>query len=152
MSFSNTQKDGSGLAQWLVSDADGNLKTVNSSLQAVTLLASTGRSTSQAGADLTNPGARGVLLMVDVTGGTPSLTPAIQAKDPVSGKYANLFSAATAIAVTGMYAYVLYPGVSAAGASVAAAAPYPLPKDWRLYVTHGNTNAVTYSCGAHYLP
>lgn len=153
MSFSNTAKDGSGLAQWLVSDADGNLKQIDGSLQAATVLSSTQRTTTTT-SNQTNPGARGVLVYLNVSGAatTSALTLSVRAVDPVSSNYIDLLTATTAATTTGTKTYIVYPGVGAAGASVDQVAGFGLPLNWSIQIAHADTSAKTYSIGADYLP
>jgi hypothetical protein len=89
---------------------------------------------------------RGVVVTVNVTtltGTTPTITPAIQGKDATSGLYVQLHAAFTAIAATGTFTYVVYPGVGAAAGGVTATASMPLPTTWRVVLTYGGTVTAT---------
>lgn len=110
-----------------------------------TALASAARTASTQSADIVNYNGRGVLVFVDVTAvtATPSITVAIEGKDPVSGKYFTLLTGAALTAVSTQL-LVVYPGVTeTANADVAT----PLPRTWRVNVTHADADSITYSIG-----
>ena len=95
---------------------------------------------------------RGVMLFLDITanpGGVETLTPQIQAKDPVSGNWRNIttFPVATA-ATNSTFIFILYP---AAAETVATAQlevqSIPLPRNWRVVVTPSASGSFTYSVG-----
>lgn len=115
-----------------------------------TALASAVRAASTSSSDLTNYNARGVMLFVNITanpGGGETLTPKIEAKDPISGTYARLGAAFTAINAGGgnaMYTYVFFPAVTAGQDGNNNAV---LPKTWRVTVTHSASGNWTYSVG-----
>lgn len=116
----------------------------------LTLLASAARTVTTDSADQTNRNGRGVLVTVDVTAITltPVLTPNIQCKDVLSGKYENLLTASVTITATGTHTYMVYPGVGAASGDVTQVAGFPLCRTWRVSITHGDTDSATYSVGA----
>lgn len=115
----------------------------------VTVLASAARTGTVNSSDLTNYNGKGVVVTVDVTAivSSPSITVDIKYKDTLSGKYVSLLTSAAIIA-TGTTKLVVYPGVTVA-ANVAAS--HPLPRVWRVEVTHGNANSITYSVSANYI-
>lgn len=115
----------------------------------VTLLASAARTANTNSADQTMPHGRGVRISIDVTAivTAPSITVAIQVKDPISGVYTAVLTSA-AIAATGHTEMVVYPGITAA-ANVAAA--MVMSRTWRVSVTHANGNSITYSIAANIL-
>jgi hypothetical protein len=104
-------------------------------------------------ADLANYGARGVVLVLDVTaasGTSPTLDVKVQVKDTLSGKYVDLAGAAFAqktAANTSML--TIYPGSTvAANVSISI----PLPDTWRVVATIGGTTpSFTFTLGAHYI-
>lgn len=110
-----------------------------------TALASAARTTSTQSADLTNYNGRGVRVWLDVTAitATPSITLAIEGKDPASGKYKTMLTGA-AVTTVSTNEYVVYPGVTET-ANVDASTP--LPRTWRVNVTHGDADSITYSVG-----
>ena len=110
-----------------------------------TALASAARTATTDSADLSNPDGRGVWVVLDVTAitATPSLTVLIQAKDPASGKYVTLLTGA-AVATVSTTTYVVYPGITeTANVDVSA----PVPKTFRIRVTHADADSATYSVG-----
>lgn len=115
----------------------------------ISILASSSRTTTQTSADQTNPYARGIAVVLDMTVvGTGSVTLAIQGKDPVSGKYVVLLTGA-AVTTNSTNTYRIYPGLTAvANATVSDV----LWRTWRVVVTANNANAATYSVGAILLP
>lgn len=113
-----------------------------------TLLTSLARTTSQTGNDITNPRARGVKVVVDITASSsPSNTITIQGKDVVSGKYYTLLASA-ALTGNGTTILTVFPG---APVSANVSANDGLPAVWRVIVTAGNSNSATYSIGYSYL-
>jgi len=122
-------------------------------VQEITLLGSAARTTSVQSDDQTNRGAKGIVLTVSVTSvtDTPSITLDIEYKDAVSGVYETLFSAAAAIVATGVHTYVLYPGDIVAADDVVEVGKLPLPRTWRINVTHADADSITYSVGGCYL-
>jgi hypothetical protein len=110
-----------------------------------TALASAARTAQTDSADLNNPDARGVVVVLDVTAitATPILTLLIQGKDPASGKYYTLLTGA-AVSTVSTSTYVVYPGVTET-ASVDVASP--LPATWRVRVQVADADSATYSVG-----
>lgn len=114
--------------------------------QDIILLASAARTATTTTADMTNHNARGVVVVVDVTavGVTPSVTVRIQGRDVASGKYQTYLTSA-AISTVSTTTLTVYPGVTVAANTAASA---PLPRVWRVDITHDNAVTITYSVGA----
>lgn len=110
-----------------------------------TLLASAARTATTSSADQTNHNARGVLVTLDVTAvtDTPSITLVVQAK--MGNNYEALLTASAAVTATGTHSYIVYPGVGAASGDVTQVAGFPLPRTWRVTLTHGDSDSITYS-------
>jgi hypothetical protein len=127
---------------------------------ATTIYASAARTATPTAVPQTNHHGRGVLLVLDVTA-TPNnaetLTVAVQAKDPVSGKAVTLtaFAALTASSLgatptTETYAYTVYPGAAeTAAVSKHEVQALALPINWQATVTHSSTGSWTYSLAAY---
>lgn len=117
-----------------------------------TALASSARTASTNSSDLTNYNSRGVVLTIDATANTSTagITVAIKYKCSLSGKYVTLLTSATLFAssATGTVSLVVYPGATVS-ANLAASAP--LPRVWRVEVTHGDASSITYSISANYI-
>jgi hypothetical protein len=115
----------------------------------LTLFASLARTATATGADQTNPAAKGLMVVIDVTAVTadPSVVFTIQGKDPLSGKYFTLLASA-AITATGTTVLRIYPGLVVAANLVASDV---LPGIWRIVATHADADSITYSVGALYL-
>ena len=99
--------------------------------------------------EMHNPGARGVdIFTVATSSGAGAVTVKVQKKDPASGTWIDLTSAATAaIADPGSSVLTIYPGIAeTANVSVSDHLGYT----WRVVATVG-TAAVTFSVGAVYL-
>lgn len=143
----------------LLSDSVGALCVVDDGLREFEALASGARTATTNSGDLTNPGAKGALIMVDVTAfaATPDVDLSIQAKDPSSGSYVTLCTATASITdVTGvdMYVYLIRPGdlvVPGAGTEILEMWELPLPRTWRILMTHNDADSLTYSIGVSYL-
>jgi hypothetical protein len=100
--------------------------------------------TTQTGADIDNPAATGVKVVLDMTAvGTGSVTLTIQGKDKISGKYYTLLTGA-AVTTNVTNVYTIFPGATAA-ANVTV--NETLPRTWRWLVTANNANAATYTVG-----
>lgn len=113
------------------------------------VFASAARTATADSSDFTNPDARGLHLIIDVTSVTltPSVVFTISGKDPLSGKYYTLLTSA-AITATGTTVLKLYPGLTAAANTVASDV---LPRTWRVTATHGDTDSITFSVSANLL-
>lgn len=128
-------------------DASGSLQSLlplNS-----TVFASAAQTTTQTQADQTNIGARGIIVVLDMTAvGTGSVTLEIDGKDPASGKYYSMLTGAAVVTnVTNVYR--VYPGLTTAANATASDV---LPKTWRVKVVANNANPATYSVGAILIP
>lgn len=108
-----------------------------------TLLASAARSASTSSADQTNYNGRGVKVYFNITAvpGIDTVTLAIEDKDPISGAYTAILTGVAQVA-TGLTILTVYPG----GLTTAnLASPQPLPRTWRVTVTHSAGTSFTYS-------
>jgi len=111
------------------------------------LLESAERTETTTSRDVTNTGARGLHLIIDVTAvtDTPTITVTLQGKDEVSGKYYTLLTSA-GISTVSTTVLRLYPGLTASANVIANDV---LPPVFRLSVAHSDTDAITYSIGAN---
>lgn len=109
------------------------------------VLTSSARTATTSSSDQINYNARGVYLVFDVAAvsGSPSLTLAVQVKDPASNKYIDILASAAVTSVSTTI-FKLYPGITAA-ANIAASEA--LMRTWRVQVRHGTADSVTYSVG-----
>lgn len=116
----------------------------------LTLFASAARTTLQATADQTNYGYQGIIVIIVATAktATPSVTFTLEGKDPASGTYYTILASA-AVTDAGTTILRAYPG---AVASANAAVDDRLPLTWRVSVTVGDADSLTYSVGAILLP
>jgi hypothetical protein len=119
----------------------------NADTAALATLTAAGAGTTN-GADQSNAGGTGVIVVVDITAksGTIDVVVNIQGKDAASGKYYTLLSSASLTAV-GTTVLILYPGVTVAANTAVSA---PLPATWRIQVVRGagSTPSVTMTVGA----
>ncbi len=119
----------------------------------ITVLASAARTATVSSADLTNYNARGVIITIDVTAdpGTASVTPTVEIKDSVGALY-DIILSATAVDAVGTFVYVIYPStLTAAANGITQVLQNPLPRTWRVTMTHPNTQSLTYSVSASYI-
>lgn len=95
--------------------------------------------------ELKNSQHRGCHIVIDMTAvtATGTVTPTIQGKDSVSGKYYTLLVGA-AISTVSTVVLKVYPDLTAAANLVADDI---VPSDFRVLMTHGNAVAMTYSVG-----
>lgn len=110
-----------------------------------TVLASAARTASVNSADFTNYNAKGAHFIIDVTAitDTPILTPKIQGKDPLSGKYYDIL-VGTDITAIGTTVLKVYPGI---GQIAGGASSDILPRTWRVRIEHADSDSITYSIG-----
>ncbi len=92
---------------------------------------------------LNNKGARGVLVVIDVTAitSTPSVVFTIQGYDPTSGKYYTILASA---AITGVGTTVLRVHPELTGSANTIAKDF-MPPRWAVDATHANGNSITYT-------
>lgn len=113
--------------------------------------------TAESEPQVSSRGQRGVMLVLDITdapAAADTLTLAIQAKDPATGKYVTLtaFTASKKgeeLEAGATLTYTIYPG----GAETAAVGSHeiqalPLPSRWRALVTHSAGGSWTYTLGS----
>ena len=112
----------------------------------ITVFSSTPRTATENSADLSNPYARGVVLVIDVTAvtATPSVVFTVKGKSTLGTDYTILTSAA--ITATGQTVLRIYPGLTA---SANVTASDVLPATWRVEAAHGDTDSITYSVSAN---
>lgn len=115
----------------------------------LTLLSSAARTATTSSTDQVNYNARGVMVFFSITAipGTDTVTLTIEAKDPIAGTYEALL-AGVAESATGTKCYLVYPGASAAANGVDVVNGFPLPRTWRVTVTHSAAGSFTYSVAA----
>lgn len=112
-----------------------------------TALANAARTATANSADITNVNCRGLSVWLNVllASGTGGLTVRVQAKDPTSGQYYPINTAPAAIITTGIFLHAVYPG--AAGGALTQTTGQPVPRTFRVQVTHGDASSYTYSVG-----
>lgn len=115
----------------------------------VSVLASAARTATPTKVLQSNPGARGLHLVIDVTavGVTPSVVFTIQGYSALGDDYYTILASA-AITATGQTVLRVYPGLTAAANTVANDV---LPASWAVDAVHGNATTITYSVAASYL-
>lgn len=116
-----------------------------------TVLASAERTTDTVSPSQRAPlNAKGAHITIDVTAieTNPSITPKVQALDPVSGQWYTMMTN-TAISATSTAVMRVYPGIAVT--STNSEKSDVLPRNWRLNLAHGNTNKITYSVGVSYV-
>jgi hypothetical protein len=91
-----------------------------------------------------------MLLVVDVTAAsaTPTVTPSILALDGNGDYNETIWTAAAAITGTGETSYLFCPGVVAADFNGTEAVSFLPPGEFRLTMTHADTDSITYSVRA----
>ena len=84
-----------------------------------------------------------IILDVTVAPESPSIVLKIEGKDIASGKYYTILESAAVVGVSTNIYKVAHWIVAAANLAVAD----QIPETWRVTVTHGNTDTITYSIG-----
>lgn len=90
--------------------------------------------------------AKGASVFIDITAvsGSPSITVTIQGRDPASGKFLNILES-SALSGVGTTVLTVYPGIAE---TANESANTVLPRKWRVSVSAGNADLITYSVGA----
>ena len=116
--------------------------------QEVSLLASAARTAEADSADQVNHNGSGLLIYVDWTSETDTvtLTPRLQVKDSIGGGYFTVWTAAANLTATGDYVYLFQPG-GAAG-SYTEAVNLRVGRTWRFQMGVGDADSATYSVSA----
>lgn len=117
-----------------------------------TLLASAARTATPTIATFDNPDYRGAYLVLYISAGTPSLTLALKAVDPLSAQsWTVKATGAGAVNATGVWIIRCYPGINAASGLYTGATDIgvsdALGPQYTAAVTHGNGNSITYTLG-----
>lgn len=116
----------------------------------VTLYASAARTATPTADTVPAQGRLRAHFVLDVTAGTAgfSVTPTIDAYDPVSTKWYNTLTG-LAITTTGTTVLKIGPGLTAVANACAVDV---LPAQFRLVMTHADAKSITYSVAAHLYP
>jgi hypothetical protein len=120
------------------------------------MLASEARALAQAytSSGIPNHESAGVIitLMVTAVTATPALTLKMQFSPDKGTTWIDYFVVAAAVATAVNSSYLVYPGILAsADGAMTESFNLPLPRLWRVAVTHGDTDSATYSVEAMYL-
>lgn len=123
---------------------DGEL-TIDINNLSGTILASAARTATPTAVDQTNLKGRSLHIVLDVivAPNSPSIVLKIEGKDIASGKYYTILESAAVVGVS-TNIYKVAPWIAAV-ANLAVADE--IPTTWRVTVTHGNTDSITYSIG-----
>jgi hypothetical protein len=118
--------------------------------QHVGVLPRAARTAATASPDIRNDSGTGLIVVIDATakGTAPSVTFTIEGKDPTSGKYYTILASA-AVSTVSTTVLRVHPQLTAAANTVAKDM---LPAVWRVNVTVGNADSLTYSVGASMVP
>lgn len=107
-------------------------------------LESAARTATATSNDLTNSLHKGCHIIIDVTAdGGGTITPKIQGKDSLSGKYYDIL-VGSAITAVGTTVLKVYPGLTASANSIANDI---VPSKFRIVSTASDANSLTYSIG-----
>lgn len=120
----------------------------------VTLFASAARTATATGTTQYNNEAKGIILTVLSTAvtATPVVTPKIQYSPDNGTTWIDYLVITTAIGTAANFSYLIYPVVDAsADGAMTESFSLPLPRVWRLVLTHGDADSITYSVIATYL-
>ncbi len=115
----------------------------------LTVFSSAARTVSENSADLSNPYARGAVLVIDVTAATatPSVVFTVKGKSALGSDYYTILASA-AITGTGQTVQRIYPGLTA---SANVTASDVLPAVWRVEAAHADADSITYSVSCNYV-
>lgn len=109
----------------------------------VIMLASAARTAETTSEDISNPQYKGCHVIIDVTAdpASASITPTIQGKDSVSGKYYTLL-VGNAISAVGTTILRIYPGLAASANVIANDI---VPNKFRVSMAVADADSITYS-------
>lgn len=115
----------------------------------ITVFSSAARTATENSADLSNPYARGAVLVIDVTAvtATPSVVFTVKGKSALGSDYYTILASA-AITATGQTVLRIYPGLTA---SANVTASDVLPATWRVEAVHADSDSITYSVSCNYV-
>lgn len=112
------------------------------------LLASAARVATTNSPDQTNfHRNKGAILAIDVSfiTATPILTPKLQLKEPVTGDYVDIWTAAATLVAVGKAIYLFSLGGSGAAGDYTEGVNILLPKVFRFQMVHDDADSATYS-------
>lgn len=117
-----------------------------------TVLASAARTTTTTSDAMPNVGGCDLIVTLVATAKTssPSITLTVQGYDVASSTWYDIITSA-AVTTAAPTTKQVFVGSNLA-ASTNVAANQPVPDFWRVKVTHGNTDSITYSVGATLAP
>lgn len=117
--------------------------------QSQTILSSAARTATVTSPVFSAEAVANSVFVIDVTAtaATPSITAAIQGKDPESGSFYTILTSA---AITSTSTNVIKVGKDFA-ASANVAANDILPSEFRVVMTHGDADSITYSVSATHM-
>ena len=118
-----------------------------------TLLASAARTVETSSPDQVNVNGRGLILIVNITAdpAAASITPTLEIRDPISGNYFTIWTAAAALAAVGTTAYLFEIGGVGSAGSFTEAINIRLTRTWRFTMTVANASSMTYSVSTNVL-
>jgi hypothetical protein len=153
-SAGRTWVNGSGVVQ-PVTVSSGDVDISSHITENLLIHTSSARTASPTAVENTNLWHKGVLIKVNVTAlsATPSVVPSLEFKDDLGSNTWITIDTYTAITnVTGVaaYTYYIYP-VAPVGPTFTDTTQVSLARTWRLSLTHGDTDSITYTVGALYL-
>jgi hypothetical protein len=110
----------------------------------------------------TNPGAKGLYLIVYVTAksGSPSLVPQLYILPPTAtvgneNPVQVIWMATIPITASGVYVYLLYPGaedwIHLSYPGITEMQSISLPRKWKIGMSHANSDSITYQVFSEYL-
>ena len=151
----NAGTGNAGQISAMVVNSSGNLDRKRGNVDNITLINAAAVTTTQTSADQANYNMHLLYVVVNVTtlnGTSPTLTPMLQGKGPVSVQYFQIGAALTAIAATGKFIYLYGISVPAAAGGVTATVAFPIPRTWNFVMTAGGTiTNATYTVEASYI-
>ncbi len=116
-----------------------------------TILAAAARTANTTSADNTCHNSERLLLFVNVAAltSTPTISPTLQIKHSISSNYLTVWTAASAIAASGTYAYYFADGAASNGGAFTQVLSFGLPaRTWRVNMNHSSASTITYSVSA----
>jgi hypothetical protein len=157
-----TDADNTGNNYLSLSDIDNNVLQIKALLRvfngvgwdrqrgtlAASYAASAARTATLTGADQVNYNHRGLIITVNITAraAATTLTLSLQFKDPVSGEYVTVFTAAAPMdSADATFTYVLMTGTIVTTGSLTEKINMPIARTSRITVTPSDANSVTYS-------
>jgi hypothetical protein len=129
-----------------------DLELTRGNVEVAGYISAVGLTSTQSGATITNPNARGIMMFLDITsnpGGAETLALDLQVIAPTAGTFQSIAASQPFTAASnGLFTYQIYPGITEASDVAAQKIQgMAIPRKFRVRVIHSSTGAWSYTLG-----